>query len=265
MLPDSWAATPELVEPTAKCSAAKEYVTALEFLRRQKEMQVPEEKARELADQVAKGCNGASQRFIQIALVLTRAGLGTRDALDTGVEYAMKDAASTQAFLHIFNRAFLSEYLDLDMRAAFKMAKNLSGTLDADHKAVRDDFSRLSDFCVKEESLDLPKPVCGTMAARITALGNKWGGGVAHDYLETYHFLKSQKGPGMTTANALKLAEEIISLGVSAPSNFSQAYRYASSSSGLSLPVNDAIQFAKKLAAYRPVETHSTNSQAAKK
>lgn len=230
------------------CPTTVEYVTTLEFLRAKGTQWIPEETARQVARKVVTGCGGASKRFIRVTQVLSKAGLTPGDAIDTGIEFSGKTDAEAEAFVSVFQKAFLSEYLDLDLNSALRMARSLSIEFNGDVLKVRDDFEALLEYCINGKQFELPVPTCGTLAARIAKLGEDYSGGTAAPFIKAVEFLKSNKGPGLATGDALKLAEELIRLGYSAVDNFTIGFKYAYAKSGLSYNRNQALVFAKDMA-----------------
>jgi hypothetical protein len=224
-------------------------VASLEFLRAEKTLGVAELEARKLARKVAAGCTGSGARFIRVAQLLERAGLSGRDALGTAVELSLRTDREAETFIAVFRKAFLEEYLNLDLRSAMKMARSLSTEFDGDVLAVRDDFERVLEFCVSEKTLGLPPAQCGTIAARIAREGSRFSGGIGDSFLRLVEFARSpEKGPGLATHQALALAEEIASAGGRGSSeSFVEAYRYAVSAGGLGASPADAIAFAREL------------------
>ncbi len=230
------------------CTTTKEYVTTLEYLRAQPDFKIPEEQARILANQVSSGCTGAASRFIRISEVLSRSGVGGKDSVAIGKEFASRTDSQTDAFVSVYRRAFLAEYLDLDLKSSLSLARSLSSEFEGDATEVRTDFEKLVDFCISTKNLDLARPDCATFAARLAREGQAFGGGVSAGYIRLYEFLTSESGPRLTTRDALDLAKQIIKTGPTGIDNFMQAYRYAVSPKGLTLGERDALVFAKNLA-----------------
>jgi hypothetical protein len=230
-----------------QCTYTREYITALEFLRSSKEFAIPELEARKTAERVSAGCSGAADRFIRVVQILTRSEMGSKDSIQIGLQFSAKTNAETQTFIHVFSKAFLSEYLDLDLQSAVKMAISLSSEFQGDSLGVRDDFERLLYYCSETKTLDLPKPQCGSFAARIAHLGERFSGGIADSFLRIYEFLISEKGPHLVTGQALALSEQLVTGGRDSADNFIQAYKYGVSSVGLNQSHQDALQFAKQM------------------
>lgn len=230
------------------CTSTREFVTTLEYLRAHKEFELPEKEARSIADRVSLGCTGAALRFVRVANLLTRSGLSSKNALEVALEFARKDSAQTETFIEVFRRAFLAEYLDMDMQSSVRIARSLSSEFRGDSESARRDFIEIVRFCVEAEGLDLPRPECGKIAARVAKLGEGQSAGVARGFIRIYDFVRSARGPGRPSFEALRVAEEVMATGESADANFIQAYEYAVSQNGLGLVDLEAVTFAKRMA-----------------
>jgi len=232
------------------CPTTQEYITTLEFVRAKKDQLANEQDARKLASQVAEGCKGSAKRFIRVVELLLKAGVFVPNAIQTGVEFSRQNDEKTEAFIAIFRNAFLEDYLDLDFNTAIKMAKSLTAEFDGNTKQAKNDFQRLASYCAEKKNIDLPLPQCAQLAARVTRLGNLYEAGIAKTFIKTVEFLRDdKKGPRLIVGNALKLSEEIAAAGPGAYDNFTQAYRYAVSKSGLNMEINAALSFAKEMTA----------------
>ncbi|MEK6704416.1 MAG: hypothetical protein AABZ06_01370 [Bdellovibrionota bacterium] len=231
-----------------RCTTSREFITTLEFLRNQDQLQIHEQQAQQIATKVTDGCTGAAQRFISVAMAMIQSGFTSPDAVKLGVEFSAKSDVETNTFLTIFKKAFLAEYLDLDIRSALKMARALSMEFTGNASEVFDDFDKLLEFCAGAKSLDLPRPECGTFAVRLARQGETWSGGIAKPFIEAFEFLRSESGPELITSDALKLAESLLAAGPDGPINFIQAYKYAASRKGLKMDRKSAIAFARQMA-----------------
>ncbi|HUP58576.1 MAG TPA: hypothetical protein VM598_14050 [Bdellovibrionota bacterium] len=229
------------------CNSTRDYVTTLEFLRSHKEFSVPEPEARKIAGLVVLGCEGSAARFVRVTETLTRAGLGTKNAFELGIDLAARTDNETEAFVAVFRSAFLEEYLDLDLASSISLARSLSIEFEGDVLGAREDFERVVAFCSSDKGLDLPKPQCAQLAARIAGRGKAFSGGISDAFLSLFTFLRSEPGPRLATGPALALAEELLAGGRGSADNFIQGYRYGISKSGLALGTHDAVAFAKGL------------------
>lgn len=236
----------------ASCSTAREFITALEYLRSHTaEAGLTEAQARSLAREVASGCAGAASRFARVMDLLLDAGLGGADSAREGALFARRTEMETAAFVSIFQHAYLEEYLDLDLDASLKLASSLTVNFDSDILGAREDFERLVEFCVQTKELDLPRPECGRFALRIAKLGQPWSGGISGPFLTIFKFATAPDGVAIPTGRALQLAEQLVHQGPSSAENFTLGYKYAVSPKGLNLTPGDALKFATGLAEAR--------------
>jgi hypothetical protein len=243
------------------CSSTKEYVTTLEFLRDQKHFAIPDPDSRKIADQVAQGCSGAAQRFIRTTSMLSKARLNTSESVRIGLEFSKRSEIEVQAFSVVFKKAFLEDGLDLDLATSVRLASRLSLEFKGDSKSARTDFERLLEFCLSEKDLNLPRPQCGEFAVRIAQYGEPFGIEISNIYINLFDFLRSSSGPQLTTGQSLPLAEKLLQGGKYALENFSQAYKYGVSNSGLGLSAQDSIHFAEKLTLPRALLETNQNLQ----
>jgi hypothetical protein len=229
------------------CTTSREYITTLEFLRDRKELAIAEPDAQKVALEASKGCTGAAQRFVRVAVLLEQAGLGPKDTIRRSLEFAHRTDQEADTFATVFRLAFDQDAMDLDLRASMKMAEELTQSFDADTVAVRDDFEKLLDFCASSGKLGLPKPECGAFAARLAKEGEKWSGGISVPYIEAFDFVTSEKGPHLATSKALEIAGKLVAAGPDSADNFITAYKYAVSKKGLGLADNAALKFAMQM------------------
>jgi hypothetical protein len=229
------------------CTTTKEYITSLEFLRAHQELALPEKDARNLAMRASQGCSGAAQRFIEVASVLHHAGFSGKKAIQTGLKFTQRTDTEAKTFVSVFLKCFLSEFLDLQPSIALRIATDLSVKFAGDIENVQHDFEKLVKFCLDTQDLDLPRLECASLSARLAQRGEKFNGGIADSWIHLFHFLRSDHGPGLTSAQAIPLAEKLLEGGRESAENFIQAYKYAVSSNGLAMEVREAIRFAKTM------------------
>lgn len=230
------------------CTTTREYVTTLEFLRHRREFDVSEQQAQLIAKEVSQGCTGAARRFILVSSALSQAGLTSQDAFKAGIEFSIRTDSDADAFVTVFQKAYLEDALDLDVGSAMKLARQLSSEFDGDTVAAREDFEKLVSYCVSAKHLDLPRPQCAIHAVRLVKLGQGWGGGIAAPFIQAFEFLRSDSGPELSTADAFPLAEKLVSATPDSVENFISGYKYAVSKHGLDLPREQAIEFAREMA-----------------
>lgn len=239
------ASAPAPTAPPISCTASREYITALEYLRAHSEFVIPEKVARDTALRVSRGCTGAAQRFIKVTGTLAHAGLQTGDAVRTGLDFAKRSDIESETFVAVFLQAFARDSLDLDLRTSVQLARSLSTEFRGDILAVRKDWESLVKFCITDQGLGLPLPQCAALATRIAQKGEPFSGGVSTSFVQAFQFLTSDKGPSLTTQQALQLAERLVGNGKEGIENFILAFKYGTSSQGLALTSRDAIEFAR--------------------
>ncbi|MBI2711322.1 MAG: hypothetical protein HYX41_00460 [Bdellovibrio sp.] len=229
------------------CSFAREYITTLEYFRGHADFKVPEKNARELALQVSKGCTGAAQRFIKVTSRLTATGVPADASIQVGVRFATRSDWEAETFLTVFLKAYAQDYLDLTLNDSLKLATALTLEFQGDIENVRKDFEKTVRFCVQESEMALSRPTCAALATRIAKGGEAFSGGVADAFIEMTRFLESEKGPHLNRSEAVALAEKLLQGGKESSKNLVLAYRYAVSTQGLGLPIQDALRFSQDL------------------
>lgn len=232
------------------CSSAREFITVMNYLRENAAFGLKDQSAQEVALAVTAGCSGAAKRFIQVTDILVKAGLPSKEALENAMAVAKGEEDQAEAFLVVFKRAFLRDGLDMKIEDALLLARSLSVELRGDRVKAREDFEKLVDYCVDVKELALPKPKCGTIAAKIAAKGQNSTEGVAKPFIQTIEFLtESSDGPQLPLYQAFAIAEELAIVSPDALENYVSSYKWLTSKSGLSLDRKDAVGTAKKIAA----------------
>ena len=100
----------------------------------------------------------------------------------------------------------------MDVRNALTIAHSLSDQFNGDAVTALRDFRKTSDFCTKNEALNLNKSACGELAASVAKLGEHSGQSVAGAFQDAFEFSRSTEGPGLAIPDAIKQAEELIAI-----------------------------------------------------
>lgn len=229
------------------CSPAREYITVMEFLRSRSEWKVPEKVAQEVAKQVAEHCPGSAGRLFRVAVLLSESGVGTKDALFTGMRVAQESDELADRFVAIFKRAYLQSGLDLDIVTSHRIAAGLSVDYGGTLPAIEREFDALVDFCSSEAELAQSKPRCARFASELLTAAKDQEQGVGTRFKELYSFLTSKSGAQLPAGRALVLAQEISGAGQKAGESFIEGFRYATSPKGLSKSRIEAVGFAREL------------------
>jgi len=236
-------------KPVIDCEAAQEFMTTMTYLRSAKDMNLAEPLMRTVALGVASGCTGAAGRFIAVTELLKKSGLDSASAIDIGTQAAQRSDEAAEAFRDIFKQAFLKSYLDLDLADALRLARKLSLDYAGKPQVARGDFAGMVHFCQEPRHLNLPKPACAKLAARIAAYGEgSDDDAIAEPFISAFDFLIGGDGPHLTTGDAMKIAEELVAVSPFAVDNFQQAFTYAVAPSGLKMERGEAVRFAQQVA-----------------
>jgi hypothetical protein len=230
------------------CLSSREYITAVNFLRKSKEFKLDEKQVRSIADKVSLGCTGASKRFIMITNLLVKSSLDSKSALEVAIKFASKAEAEVRTFIYIFKRSFLKNFLDLDIRTSVNVALKLSDKFDGDQKNSQYTFNEILRLCQSRNGLDMPNKKCAELAASVAKKGENYKEAVGKKFVHLFNYLVNRKGPNLPSFEAVKIADELIAFGPMVYKNFLQGYKFAISKKGLNLTRNQAIEFGKKMA-----------------
>jgi hypothetical protein len=209
-----------------------------------------------VAKSVAKGCTGAAARFAKAFEVLLKAEAGPRSSLSLAIELANKPQEYCDTFVLVFSRAYLAEYLDLDYKTAFDLARLLASDYAGDPRIAAKDFLELVDFCTSEKEVGLSKPRCGVVIGRVVKRAETFHARVAGEFIKVFHFMTDESGPATPVVAAMAVAEDVVSQGPEAADNFITAYNYGVKDGGLRLSAMNAIEFARGIAKNTYINSH---------
>lgn len=229
------------------CSPAKEYITFMEYLRGRSNWKVPEKVRREIARQVSEHCPGAAARVIRVTSLLAEAGVGSKDAIYTGMRFAPEADEVADRFITLFKKSYLESELDLDIATSHKIAAGLTVDYGGTLPALEKEFKQLIDFCSDGSGLAQSKPRCARFATELLTAAKEQSAGVAVRFKKLFDFMVSKDGPALASGQALELAQEVTGASDKAGDSFIEGYRYAISRKGLSKPQTEAIAFARDL------------------
>jgi len=231
------------------CLSAREYITAIEFLRDFKDLQVTDKTARTYADYVSQGCSGAGQRFIKVATLLTKVGVDSKSALESARSFIHQSDKVVEAFIKTYKVSYEEDFLDLDALSAMRISLSLSSQFKGKPEIAREDFKQLAIYCKDKDKLDLPLPTCAKLATDIALLSEHFNKPIAKSFIDLLEFASQESdGPGLDLKSALETSQELIKYGPKAHINFKQAYKYGVKKSGLGLSAKNALRFAKNIA-----------------
>jgi hypothetical protein len=243
--PSKTADEPEFVYD---CRSDREFITTHEYLKRKKEFGLKPEDQRRIALDVTKGCTGAAASFIESTELLLKTGLDGRTAIIQSRDLATKGPKFAKSFTAIYRGSFAKEYLDMDSGSSLRIARRLTIEFKGDADIAANDYLELVKFCVETKGLDVPRPQCATMAARVAAYSADSKLPVAKAFKVALTYLTEQKDVNLALRDALPIAEALVAVSPESVERFKNAYEYASNKNGLDMPRAEAIQFAKTVA-----------------
>ena len=230
------------------CQADREFITTYEYLKAKKHFGLKPEDIRTVAVAVTKGCTGAASSFIDATELLLKTGVDGKTAVEQARDLAVKGGAHARAFITIYRGAFAKEYLDLDTGSAIRIARRLTADFHGDPKVAADDFFTIASFCVPTKTLDLPRPECALMAARIAGYSEESKLPVGKAFIAAVEYLTNKNETNLTMRDAVTLAERLVSVSPEALNAFKNTFEYAADKSGMELTRADAIKFATSIA-----------------
>lgn len=227
------------------CNPIKEYREAINFFRVYKQEINPSEAlSRRMAGEIAKGCNGAAQRFVKTFLLLKKSGVDQPRAIQYAMEFVNSDDETVENFFELFKKTYLGEYFDLDYTSALKISFELSKQYKGNRKRARTDFLEISKFCLQKGGINLPAVQCADLAVSMSRLSQYYPEGVQGDFFKLYKTLTEDRRFGVSVQTALRIIREVLRYGPTAPSNFLKSYEYAIDPSGLASGGIGAVKFA---------------------
>ena len=231
------------------CNAAREYITITKYLRsKQEDLALDEQKIRVIADKVSQGCDGAAARFTQAFELLQKVEVGGNTALGVSMDLSNRSNEYAKAFIGIFKRSYLAEYLDLDLKTSIHIARSLSVSYEGYPELALADFALLTEFCMENEKSNLPIQVCARIAGRVSKSAEKFEFGLAKPLIETYKYLRDHPAAPLPNIKALRWAERIVRSSPAAYKNFKMAYEFALSQEGFDAAQPEALGFALRIA-----------------
>lgn len=231
-------------EKVKLCFSTQEFILTYEFLRSHGTAALDKEAARQISIQVARGCDGAAERFKETYLFLTKIGVAQIKAFEMGIEFSRLGAEVQRNFIEILKHSYLGEFFDYDFDFALKVAYEFSKNLGTHHLRARRDFISMVSFCLKKDEMALPINVCGILALELVRLSPYYSQGVFTPFTDLYGKLRAGESFGLSVRDAMEVILRVLKFGPRSPANFNRAYEYAVNTKGLSLAPKQALAFA---------------------
>jgi hypothetical protein len=227
------------------CNSTKEFKEAMHFFRVKKDEINPSEgRARLLAAEIAKGCDGAALRFAKTYTLLKKSGVDLSKCIDTAMKFSKEDNETVENFFELFQKTFLSEFFDFDYYSALQISYEISSQYKGNRKQAREDFVNILNYCMKKEEMNLPMKTCAEVSLAMARLSQHFPDGVFKLFTDLFTTLKNDKRFGVSIKVALSIILDVLPNGPTAPKNFLDAFEYGLSTSGLGIDGKEALQFA---------------------
>ena len=229
------------------CKSHREYITTLEYMRKQDHYKMGETFSREVADQVSNGCTGAAKRFVRVYELLVKVEAGARSSAQFAIELAQTTDAHVDTFMGIFKNAYEPKKLDLDVLSSVKIAKRLSSDYKGDVKQALKDYEALVKFCLDEKHIGASAPQCALLAAEVATAGENHKNPISKSFEKLYTWLRTDKSTGISMAQAIEIAKKVVMTHPKAVDNFIAAYSYGLKEKGLSYSADQSLNFAMNI------------------
>lgn len=230
------------------CNSHREFVTTLEYMRKQDFYELGEQHSREIATQVAKGCNGSARRYVQVYELLKKVEAGARTTLSTATQLSQKTDKHVRTFMDVFKNAYGEAALDLDMNNSLKIAKALSVDYKGDPEKAKEDYDQLVRFCLSQKKIGGAIPLCAELATNIAKSGELFQHPVAEPFIETFEYLRSLKDLNLQVSKVIEIAQKVVRIHPEAARNYIASLKYSLSKDGLGLAVHPSLGFAMQMA-----------------
>lgn len=230
------------------CESAKEFKAVHSFLLTEKDFPLPEKLRLDISMRAAKGCTGAARRFASIYNIFKKSGVDLKLSIEAALKFSALTDVQASNFTEIFPQIYLKEFFDLDFMNALEMSMKLAEVATGSAEFVKEDFSRISKFCLNEKSIGLPLKQCAELAFFVGSQTKYFDNGAAAPFLEMYDYLRKDTRIGLSVSDALKVLYQIFRYGPLAPGNFKEGLEYALAANGPRGKVADALKVGLALA-----------------
>jgi hypothetical protein len=230
------------------CRSADEFTDTVVYLRGQRVAPLLEKEIVRISEEVANGCNGASQRFRQVFAMLIKTGVDVKKSVQTGIAFAKESPETVKGFTEIFQKSYLENYLNLDYVTALEVSYELSRDFPGNVSLAYSDFVNITKFCLDPKRLGLPVKSCARIAIDVARLSCYYPLGVYQPFEELYGLLRNDASFGISIREALKIATEVMHYGPKASENFIKTFRFSVSRTGLDQTANNSLRLALRIA-----------------
>lgn len=238
----------ELLKDFKTCNSSKEFQSAYEFLKQDKDLELNDLALIRTAIVIAKGCDDAFLRFKKSYLSMKKSGVDIRKSLEIGISFSELSNQQTENFYVIFQKSFLENYFDFDFLTAYHLSLKLS-TASPDYiYKIREDFVEFVNFCLDQKQVGLPIKECGKITEKVIDYSQYFKeDGVFKSFRSIYDFLKTHQRIGLSTRDAVNVALNVIKFGPTAVSNFKETFTYSIEKIKSPITENQALQLSQEI------------------
>jgi hypothetical protein len=229
------------------CASSKEYLTIIRYFDSHKDLLQTSAQAKEIADEISKGCNGAADRFVRVFETLTKVELSGNTSRNVGVLLSNKPDKMVDNFLTIFRVAYVESELNLTASKALEIARKLSFDFPGHFEIAKSSFLKLLGFC-KTENLNISLPQCSEFMADVVLESAPVGVDVFATFTESFRYIRNHKDLKISVPKILLHSKTIASYGPRALENFTEFFEFATSEKGLGERNDKALEKALEIA-----------------
>ena len=233
----------------AACESTKEFISSVEYLRKQKLLTLPDNEILKTALLVSENCNGSANRFSRILSTLVASGVDHEHARHFAVTYSREDDESVEAFISLFQGLVLESKFNLPFYQAFETAKFFAESAKGNKAELKKDFLGFLGFCFEDTNgIQLSLEQCRSLSFKYLKLHADYPKGVFPEFKILYTFLRNEKETGLSISNALAITQTVLHNGPGAQKNFMDSYRYGLNK--LNMKPAQSLALAYKLAGF---------------
>lgn len=234
--------------PYKTCDVALEFKKSYEYILAEKDFEMPESKMIELSAQIAKGCDGAKERFAQAYELMKKSGVAITKSIEIGLAFSKLQDQQLKNFTEIFKRTYLEGYFDFSFDQAYKVSLQLSKDVQSNQEILRQDFTKLVQFCLDSKKLGLPIGECAKISLELTQHTNKYPlNGLFPEFEKLVNYIQEKGKMTVPIRDTVRICSMILPFGVKAVDNFKNSYEYAVTNERMRLDQKGAFLLAVEL------------------
>lgn len=234
--------------PYKTCDVAVEFKKSYEYVLAEKDFEMPESKMIELSAQIAKGCDGAKERFVQAYELMKKSGVAITKSIEIGLVFSKLQDQQLKNFTEIFKKTYLEGFFDFSFDQAYKVSLQLSKDVESNQEILRQDFIKLVQFCLDSKKLGLPIGECAKISLELTEHTKKYPlNGLYPEFEKLVNYIQEKGKMTVPIRDTVRICSLILPYGVKAVDNFKNSYEYAVSNERMRLDQKGAFLLAVEL------------------